>query len=79
MGKKLSPAMQNVVDMMRDGWQLGKNGTFDGRWWLQKGGVGRGDKIEKVTAGTAYALYSRKVIEVDKRSFPTTTYKLVEE
>jgi len=59
---KLSPAQQTVIDLMSDGWQLGRDMGFQGTCWLQQGGVGRGGKTKPVSSATLMALYREGII-----------------
>lgn len=72
----ISKAQGRVLERMRNGWQLGLSTALHSRWWLQKGGCGRGGESENVNAGTALALLRRELIQVDKQGFPLTTYRL---
>lgn len=74
--KKLSGAQQEVIDLMRSGWELGVSTSFDGRCWLQKGGCGRGGESKSVNARTVSALREAGLIESAGRSFPTEKYRL---
>lgn len=72
----LSKAQQHVTDRMKSGWQLGETMTFEGGFWLQNGGCGRGGARENVGAGTVQALLKRRLIETDQSKFPLRTWKL---
>lgn len=73
---KLSKRQQELVDLMKSDWQLGKSMGFSGRYWLQKGGCGKGGESKDVNANTAYALYKAGLIAVDVEKWPLRTYKL---
>ena len=75
---KLSKAQQKVVDLMKEGWELGKSQSMSGRAWLQKDGVGRGGPVEKVNTNTFWSLYKKEIIKLKKQSFPTSIYELKE-
>ena len=51
---------QNVHNLMLDGWQLGFS---SGRWWLQKGGLGKGGEAKDVHATTAWKMRKEKRIK----------------
>lgn len=74
---KLSPRQQRVIDLMTEGWELGKPVTFNGRTWLQRDGVGRGGQTEDVHKATFINLYRRGLIKLAKNGFPTQRWKLV--
>lgn len=76
MGEKLSPAMQHVIDLMANDWELGHSSGMRASVWLQRGGCGRGGDTRQVHASTFYGLYQRKLIRERKRDCPTTTYQL---
>ncbi len=76
---KLSDAQQHIVDLMKDGWQLGMSTAgLNRRSWIQKGGCGSGGEAENVHGNTVHALQDRGVITVDQDGFPSRTYKLAE-
>jgi hypothetical protein len=75
---KLTKAQQEVIDLMRQGWELGVSTTADGRWWLQKGGLGRGGETNNVNANTAHALLRAGLIRSAGYSFPTQHYLLTD-
>lgn len=74
--KKMTKAQQEVIAMMRDGWELGASTSFDGRCWLQKGGCGKGGETKSVNHKTVAALRESGVIEIAERSFTTDKYRL---
>lgn len=74
--KKMTKVQQEVVAMMRDGWELGVLTVLDGRCWLQKGGCGKGGETKSVNNKTVAALRESGVIEIAERSFPTDKYRL---
>jgi len=73
---KLTPKQQRVVDLMKQGYELGFSQGLWPRAWLQFGGVGRGGKAEDVHLSTFFALLKHKLIAIRKESYPTSTYKL---
>lgn len=77
--KKLSKAQQEVVDLMRSGWELSASMAFDRRTWLQKGGTGRGGEMKRVSGATLYALWKAKAIKVRVEKFPSQIFKLQED
>ena len=76
---KLSKRQQEVVDLMKAGWEMGHNGGISSRCWLQRDGCGHGGPTKEVNDNTFYALYKRGLITVKKSGFPTSTWKLKEE
>ena len=77
MTVRLSKTQEEVVKLMRLGWELGVSSSFDHTAWLQKGGVGKGGPTKKVSGATVHALWKKKIIEVVKHEFPTTRYRLI--
>ena len=77
MTVKLSKTQAEVVELMRQGWELGESSGFDYHVWLQKGGIGKGGEVKKVSSSTVHALWKKKVIVVAKRDYPNSIYKLV--
>lgn len=74
----LTRLQMNVIDALKNGWELGHSSTADGRWWLQQDGLGRGGKTIDVHANTAFALLKRGLIEQKRYGFPTSLWGLVE-
>jgi len=72
---KLSKLQQEVIDLMNNGWELGRDVTYNGRCWMQKGGLGCGGNTKKVGHNTVHALYRKGLIEEHYR-FPTAKYTL---
>lgn len=75
--KKLSKTQQEVVNLMRSGWELSASMTFDRRTWLQKGGTGRGGEMKRVSGATLHALWKAKVLKVKTaQKFPSEIFEL---
>ncbi len=73
---ELSPKQKEIVDLMRNGWELGSSMSLNGGDWIQKGGLGRGGESKNVNANTSYALYKKGVIIQVKQAFPKIHYAL---
>lgn len=73
---KLSKAQTQVVAKMKEGWQLGRDNTATGGWWLQKDGLGRGGDTITVNGNSAHALFKSGVIQEKKWGFPTSLWEL---
>ena len=73
---RLSKTQEEVVTLMREGWELGQTSGWDHRAWLQKDGIGKGGPTKRVSSSTFHALWKKKVIVEKKRGYPTTTYRL---
>ncbi|MBV6747277.1 hypothetical protein [Xanthomonas vasicola] len=75
---KMSPTQQEVVALMRDGWELGVREGLDSRCWLQRNGVGAGGESKSVGIGTYAAVAKRGVFKVKKIGYPVTSYVLAD-
>ena len=76
--KRLSPAQEYVLHMMRNGWELGTSTVPDGGGArIQQGGLGRGGKTETVSAATVNALCCAGLIR-RHYGFPAARYTLCE-
>ncbi len=73
---ELTPRQREIVDLMRNGWELGGDMSINGRDWIQKGGLGRGGEAKNVNGNTTYALYKKGVIIQIKETFLTVHYVL---
>jgi hypothetical protein len=75
---KLSKTQQEVVDLMREGWELAVSTTHNGGAWLQEDGVGRSGITKNISRSTYQALYRRNLLKRKGAAcFPTKTYVLV--
>lgn len=77
---KLSKSQLELLKLMADGWELGKDATGSSGWWMQKGGLGRGGEAKNVHLTTAHNSYKKGLIKRDdtKPHFPSTHYCLTE-
>ena len=73
--KKLTPAQQRVIDLMRDGWEL-TSFTHAGIPWLKRG-AGPRSEYQKVHSGTFYSLRHRGLIYRTASEFPIDHYALM--
>ena len=75
---KLTKAQQDVIDKMKNGWELGRNTSFFSAspCWIQEGGIGYGGKSQNVSLSTFMVLWNMELIESNSSSFPTETYHL---
>jgi len=74
--RKLTKQQQEVIDLMKKGWELGSSMGIEGGCWLQKGGCGRGGETKQVRWNTLHTLEYLDYIEVADTKFPTKTYRL---
>lgn len=70
---ELSRRMQEVIDLMDEGWSLCS--TFHSGSWLQKNGCGMGGETKRVHANTVHALLERGLIVLSRFGFTTSAYK----
>lgn len=61
--RPLTPAMREVVELMRDGWELGRSGGWGAGAWLQKGKIGYGGEMRRVSQATFFGLYDRGLLK----------------
>ena len=75
--EKLTEVQQEVIDLMKAGWELGQNesGAMNKRSWLQKDGLGRGGESKKISSATVQALILKKVIKKNYK-FPVSRFEL---
>ncbi len=74
---KLTEKQQQVIDLMQDGWQLGRDNHNNGRSWLQKNGIGRGGESIDVSRSTVNSLEKKGLIK-GKWGFPMTIFSLAQ-
>lgn len=60
---KLSKAQQEILDLMNNGWELGKYGGLEPKYSIQKGGLGRGGESKIINYRTILALYKKGLIK----------------
>ena len=77
---KLSKTQQEVINKMKDGWELGRTtmGLYSPRCWLQKGGLGKGGPTIDVSWATVKALHFHHQLISQIEDFPTIRYKLTQ-
>lgn len=73
---KLSKVQQEVLDLMANGWELGRSEGFVSRCWLQKGGLGRGGEAKDVRSTTLRKLWVLELIKIAKEEYPVTHFIL---
>lgn len=70
---------RKILQLMADGYELGRDTAFRGSWWLQKGGLGKGGKTEhNIQKEVCYALCEKGYIRSKYRRFPTEAFELTE-
>lgn len=75
---KLTKTQQEVVDLLKQGWELAIGRDFHGGCWVQEGGIGRGGRARNIRSDTAHALVKKGVVRCVSRKFPTSVYVLKE-
>lgn len=71
--KKPTLKMLEILGLMVNGWELGKDVDFNGRWWIQKGRLGCGGETKSnLHRGMIQGLIDRGLIERGQYHFPTT-------
>lgn len=71
-----TPSQRKVLQAMADGWELGREDTCAGGFWMQRDGLGRGGPLEEIRNPTGFALLTAGWIKVVKREWPTVQYAL---
>lgn len=72
---KLSKNQQKVIDLMKEGWELGSG--YSGAW-VQKGGLGKCGETVRISMATLSALLRKDLVKFIGRVFPTNHYLLTE-
>ena len=75
---KLSVRQKDVLTKLSEGWELGSMSTYDGGWWMQENGLGRGGNYLTVHSSTAHSLCKAKLIYRKKYSFPRSLWQITE-
>lgn len=74
--RKLTEAQQEVMDLIKQDWELGNSLGINGRCWIQKGGLSKGGESKTVSSSTVRTLEYLGYIERGESHFPTLHYKL---
>jgi hypothetical protein len=77
MKQKLSPAQQNVIDKMRDGWELKKSEGFQSSVWLSRMSE-NSVQAQAVKLSTFFKLVKLGIITYE-RHFPMSKVELSED
>lgn len=75
---KLSKVQQEVIELMKAGWELGVSSGAVPRAWLQKNGVGRGGETKKLAISTYHKLRDLGYFIMVHDGFPVKKYRLKE-
>lgn len=75
---KLTKLRAQILNRMRDGWEMGmapklRLGTS---YWIQRNGVGRGGETQRFNSSTFEYFLSNKLIELKAKRYPTSIYQL---
>ena len=75
---KLLKRQQEVVDFLKEGWELAYCSGYSDFILFQKDGIGNGGESKKVNKNTLNSLYLKGIIVIDKnkQEISTTYYKL---
>lgn len=74
--RKLTPIQQEVIDLIKQGWELGTSTDLSGFSRLQKGGLGKGGETKHVKSSTVHTLEYLGYIERGESKFPTLHWRL---
>ena len=72
------PSQAEIVDLMRNGWELGTTDGINSRAWMQEGGLGRGGQAKEVHGNTFYSLLRNRVIRRTGSHGIGSRYELVD-
>ncbi len=71
------PATQDeILRLLREGWELVRDMGIDGSWWMQRDGLGRGGPSRRVNLASAHALRRKGLIKQASAVFPKAVYQL---
>lgn len=73
---KLSQRQQEVIDLMKQGWELGLSSGWHTWCSIQQGGQGKGGESRNININTLNSLQEKKLIEFDYEKYPTKIYRL---
>ncbi len=74
--RKLSPKQAEIVELLRNGWELGVVSGYDTWAYVQKGKCGHGGEAKRCSISTYHALAKRGLLEEVRRRYPTIAYRL---
>lgn len=74
----ITRVQQEIIELMKNGWQLASHRSWTDWCSIQKGKQGYGGESKKVSIATIFSLLKKKVIEIDKAEPSTTYYKLAD-
>ena len=77
--KGLSKAQQNVIEKMREGWELGSSHAWGMHCWLQRGGIGCGGESQEFAPSTLNVLFTKGLIKQKGREHGIMVFELREE
>lgn len=80
MAKKLSKVQQEIVDLMKEGWELGVSLSFSGNYScrVQKDGLGNGGATKYFSVSTFKALENKGILKIKSNEFRNKKYALSE-
>lgn len=73
---KITATQQEILDLMKNGWELSQNTDINGCWQIQKGGSGRGGEVRVLNSRTAFTLLDKGFIKMKSDGFPIRKYCL---
>ena len=76
---KLSKTQQEIVQLMKNGWELGIHHAYFSDSWIQKDGLGKGGESKNVSITTIWALEKKGVIERKEKEGFLSTFRLTKE
>lgn len=73
---KPSKAQQEILDLMANGWELGLCHGLAPRYWLQKGGLGKGGEIKNIRSAVPCKLVDLGLIKGVREEYPFASFAL---
>ena len=75
---KLTKVQIEILMLLFNGWQIGRNEGFNPRHWMQSNGIGKGGEMRNVNVKTFNALLLDGYIQKSKQGYPTSKYDITE-
>lgn len=75
---KLSKHQKYILELLKNGWQIGHSKGLNSRYWIQENGVGKGGKAIDLKVNTFMILYENKFITKTHEGYPTDKWDISE-
>ena len=75
----LGKRQKEILHLMANGWELGKDMGPSGHYQIQKGGLGKGGQTKHdISSDTCFALYKKGYISSRYEKFPREAFELTQ-